>query len=223
MKSKTKQLSGALLALIVAALLVLSGCDSGSGGGSDPAPSPENADFDATLDAVVGVAAGVPTYGAIVATGQVSLGLFAAIVEGWDGSTTYTYGSETITVVSANNVWTMTYTDSATSESMIFRIEWNGSTWDISWTVNGDVLLSGTVSNDGLTGNLTFFDPATGDTEFTYVWGAGSTFALGITGTLYTGGVASDRVVVETTLDGSTGTWVYTDLDNSLNNDSGSW
>lgn len=230
MKTKNITRFGALLlAVVLMGSLLLSSCDSaGSGGGGDPAvDDPGDVAFDATADALVGIAVNAPEpYGGYALLGSVFYQIFVGVIDGWDGSSaTYAYGDITVSVSESGGVWTWTFTDTAPDpdEVMVFTIEETATGWDFTWTLNGATYFTGSMSSNGLEGSLSIYDPDTTNLVATYEWGAGTGYALEFTIEVYTGGAVSDRLVIQTTLDGSTGEWTYTDIDTPENNDIGTW
>lgn len=216
---------------VLTLLLVFNGCNgngagSDSGGGSDV--DPRDADFDAaytTLEnAWSSISAQNPTAGSSIIFGSLFFQVFATYIEAWDGANSYSYGSITITVMESNGLYIWTYTDTSTGDSHEYRLEWSGSVWEFSWRLNGQLYVSGTISNDGLAGTITFFDETTGDKVFEYVIGPDSGgYDLEIVAASYSGENKTDEVVVRTNIGGASGVWNYTDLYDSSNNDSGSW
>ena len=84
--------------------------------------------------------------------------------------------------------------------------------------------MTGTISTDGLTGSINYFDPGSGEKVFSYSFGPYSgSYALEIIATSYSSSTKEAEVVIRTSSDGSTGTWTYTDYNDGTNNDSGSW
>lgn len=231
-KRNVIRIGALLVVLVLMGAILLAGCDNagaGGGGGDDggEASDPSEVEFDATYDALLGASANMEepasTY---VISAQLFYELFVGIIEAWDGQQgTYTYGEITITVTEENGVWIWTFTDTASDpdEVMVFRVEQTSSGWDFSWTINGDTYLDGSISSDGLTGDLTIYDPSTDTVLFTFEWGSGTTYDLQFTISVYDGGDLSETLVIETTLDGSVGTWVYTNIDVPADNADGFW
>ena len=121
-------------------------------------------------------------------------------------------------------MWIWTYTDSSTGESIEYRVESTSSGWSFTWTINGEDYVTGTISTDGLTGSVNYFNPDTGEKVFSYNFGPYSgSYALEIVATSYSSNTKVVEVVIRTSSDGSTGTWTYTDYNDGTNNDSGSW
>ncbi|MFO7731822.1 MAG: hypothetical protein R6V86_13785, partial [Spirochaetia bacterium] len=109
-------------------------------------------------------------------------------------------------------------------DSIEYRVESTGSGWSFSWTINGEEYVVGTISTDGLTGSVDYFDPDTGEKVFSYSFGPYSgSYALEIIATSYLSSSKEAEVVIRTSSDGSSGTWDYTDYVDGTNNGSGSW
>jgi len=214
-----------LITGIISAAILFSGCSSDGAEGGGSTTDPRNVDFDAVYNTLNTASGNISnsSIGSYAISYNYFFTIFSAYVEEWDGSSSYTYGSVSVEVTEYNGVWIWTYTDSSTGESIEYRVESTSSGWSFTWTINGEEYVAGTISTDGLTGSVNYFDPDSGEKVFSYTFGSYSgSYALEIVATSYSSSSKVTEVVIRTSSDGSTGTWTYTDY-NGTNDGSGSW
>ena len=217
-----------ILAGMLAFAVVLTGCslDESTGGSGGSATTPRDVEFDALYETLSTASEGIenPTVAFASYQGPFYLILFTAYIEAWDGSSSYTYGSITVTVTESDGIWTWDYTDSNSGDSMEYVIEETDSGWDFSWSMDGLTYVSGTTSRDGYTAQVDIFDVDTGFKIFSYNSEPYvGIYDLEIVSTSYTSGSADYQVLIRTDKDGLMGEWTYTDYEDTVNNDSGSW
>ncbi len=220
------------LLIVLPLLLLMFGCDEagtstdggGSGGGA-VANDPSEVDFDASVPAIENALTNLPPeYAYISLFSDLFFDIFVVYVEYWDGTETYAYGTTTITVDHDGDVWTWTYIDSVSLDTIVYRIEKTSAGWVFSWTINGVLYLSGSIADDGLTGEIIFYDIDTEETVFLYqLTTIAGPYAIQVTAVSYTDGVPGDSLLIQTTNNGSSGTWAYRDVSHPVNNASGSW
>ena len=135
---------------------------------------------------------------------------------GWDPSLPAVYESGGVTFswfADGDTVtWSYSYGSGGEAAVIVIEVTDNGATWDVSVTVDGDTLLSGTVAEGGGSGSVRSYPvPANPDNSILVVWGpAAAPYELTFTVTRYAGGdTAVAELTVATTLDGAAGEWLY--------------
>lgn len=230
MNNRQKPQVRTILSLILVVFLVtFAACSSGGAGdGGNVTPStPEDEDLSAISTVGVNAAGNVSSDNAVagssLSAGLVLYSSFAGIVDGWTGEEgTYTYGSYTITVSRTGDTWTWTYDDA--SDTMVYTITKGSSGWSFTWTLNGDLFLEGFVAFGGLSGNITVYHEISGEKLYEVEWTeAADPYYLTYTVSAFSGGSLISQTTVTTNADGSAGTYTYDDVNNDVNDDSGSW
>jgi hypothetical protein len=170
--------------------------------------SPDSGDSTASDSAVLLAS----TASAGVTLAQVYITL---VSEGWDSSQPSSYSSNGLTFTwetSGNTfTWTYTYDFGGESASIVIEVTDNGSDRDVLVTIDGNTMITGTVADDGDSGNARYYPlPEDPSESYDTVWGpAVSPYELKYTTTEYSGGTATALLTINTTLDGESGSWSY--------------
>lgn len=225
---KTKRSGLPLFTLLAIMVFFLSSC-------TEAGMGDVNNDFDADsleflslpLAAVYGVS-GSPDSGDEPASGDASLlassasaGVTLAQVyitlasEGWDSSLPSSYSSGGVTITWERNgdtyTWTYTYDFGGESSSIVIEVTDNGSDRDVLVTIDGNTMITGTVADDGASGNARYY-PSPEDSSVSYdtVWtSAASPYDINYQVYEYTGETATALLTINTTSDGASGNWSY--------------
>lgn len=216
------------VAALILAVFVLAACssDGGDGGaGGDGGPSdPSEVNFGAAQQVLSNAQTNLQELDFPISV-ETDVLSFAQTVDAWDGQDgTYSEGPFTYTVSSGGGVWTwsIVYDDGEVSYTASYTIEQTTAGWSFSYTLDGVVVFSGTLSNDGLTGSFAFFfsgdqlyelswSPASAPYYLTFVY---TVFIEGEPGTVYNASISQDGNQGEWSIDSdgdgtpeTTGTW----------------
>jgi len=222
---KTRK-STALISVALAVIIIMAGCSGSGSEGNGSSEDPRDVDFDAVYNTINTASSNIDNLSASVyaSYGSYFFTIFAAYVEEWDGASSYTYGSVTVEVTKYDGMWIWTYTDSSTGDTVEYRVESTSSGWSFTWTINGEEYVSGTISTNGLTGSVDYFDTYSDEKVFSYSFEPYSgDYDLEIKATSFSSGSVDAEVLIRTSSDGNTGTWEYNDYNASSNSDSGAW
>jgi hypothetical protein len=225
---KTKRSGLPLFTLLAIMVFLLSSCtEAGMGDVGDDFDA-DNLEFlSLPLAAVYGVSgspdseSSTASDDAALLASSASLGVTLAQLyitlasEGWDSSLPSSYSSGGVTFTWERNgdtyTWTYTYDVSGESASIVIEVTDNGSDRDVLVTIDGNTMITGTVADDGASGNARYY-PSPEDPSASYdtVWGpAASPYDLKYEVYEYTGGTAAALLTINTTLDGASGSWSY--------------